>query len=268
VGLRFPIQTKVEYHYNQYPTKADDASIKVDYIPIAGTPAQFIQSGLGQDQLFYGKEIVAEVKAAAGVAYHLPIIGDGGIGIGVGEDLTGGLPKPFTGGHFMPPAPGTAGINALTKVFDDFDLLGDEADFGFLAAHLYPAVKVDLRSDALKFTLTDKVANATFDITASGQTTSVGIANDASRSSHVSIGNPVYNLGFYVTPGVDARAVIDLDVWSEAFDWPIWFPQVAIELPPGGVDFSCHAGTICSRDIDVQGLIGKTKAAVGNVNRP
>ena len=27
----------------------------------------------------------------------------------------------------------------------------------------------------------------------------------------------------------------------------MWFPDVAITLPPGGVDFSCHAGTVCRR---------------------
>jgi hypothetical protein len=36
-------------------------------------------------------------------------------------------------------------------------------------------------------------------------------------------------------------------VWSNNWDWPIWFPQLAIELPPGGVDFGCHEGTVCSR---------------------
>jgi hypothetical protein len=28
----------------------------------------------------------------------------------------------------------------------------------------------------------------------------------------------------------------------------VWFPAVAVTLPPGGIDFSCHAGTICKRD--------------------
>ncbi len=28
----------------------------------------------------------------------------------------------------------------------------------------------------------------------------------------------------------------------------MWFPAIAVTLPPGGIDFSCHAGTVCKRD--------------------
>ena len=57
-----------------------------------------------------------------------------------------------------------------------------------------------------------------------------------------------YNLGFIVTPGVDAHAFIDISVWSDSWDFPVWFPAVAVTLPPGGIDFSCHSGTVCRRD--------------------
>ena len=50
------------------------------------------------------------------------------------------------------------------------------------------------------------------------------------------------------TKGVDAHAFIDISVWSNSWDFPVWFPAVAVTLPPGGIDFSCHAGTVCRRD--------------------
>ena len=68
------------------------------------------------------------------------------------------------------------------------------------------------------------------------------------RMSSFSIGAPVYNLYFIVTPGVNANVFIDVGVWGDSWNFPVWFPDIAIELPPGGIDFACHAGTICRRD--------------------
>ena len=58
----------------------------------------------------------------------------------------------------------------------------------------------------------------------------------------------MYTLYFLVTPGVNAHVFIDVGVWGDSWDFPVWFPDIALELPPGGVDFACHAGTICRRD--------------------
>jgi hypothetical protein len=94
--------------------------------------------------------------------------------------------------------------------------------------------------------LHDNVANSDQAII-NGQKMPLAI-DAAQHTSNFSIGSPVYNLGFIVTPGVDAHAFIDVGVWSDSWDFPAWFPDVAITLPPGGVDFSCHAGTVCRRD--------------------
>ena len=51
-----------------------------------------------------------------------------------------------------------------------------------------------------------------------------------------------------ITPGLAARLFIDVAVWSDHWDWPVWFPQIAVTLPPDGATFTCHEKTVCSYD--------------------
>jgi hypothetical protein len=63
---------------------------------------------------------------------------------------------------------------------------------------------------------------------------------------------------------------VDVAVWSDQWAWPVLFPQLAISLPPGGLNFSCHANTTCVIDFQpaynaatgkVQDLSAETDAA-------
>ncbi len=110
-GLRFPIQTHLKYHNVTQPNNTAAASLTATFAPINGSVTDFQSSGLGQDHLFDGKELVAQVGANAGVNFNLPVIGNNGIGFDPGVDFTNMLPPPYTGGHFLPPAPGTHGID-------------------------------------------------------------------------------------------------------------------------------------------------------------
>jgi hypothetical protein len=113
---------------------------------------------------------------------------------------------------------------------------------------VYPAIRVNLHSDSLKFTLNDELQHRSTTVD-SGQTVSVGDATSQIGSySHFSVGNPVYNLGFTLTPGLAPTVFVDIAVWSDQWQWPVWFPQLAIDLPPGGMNFSCHASTTCVVD--------------------
>jgi hypothetical protein len=85
-----------------------------------------------------------------------------------------------------------------------------------------------------------------YPLTSNGQLVNVAV-DPSDKSSSFTVGDPVYTLGFNVTPGITARLFIDLAVWSNNWDWTIWFPQLAVDLPPGGVKFACHEGTICTR---------------------
>jgi hypothetical protein len=243
-GLRFPIRTELSYHNVTHANNTAQASLKADFAPINGTVQDFESTGLDPTQLFDGKELVAQVGADAGFNYNLPVIGSGGAGISVGVDFTDLLPAPYTGGHFLPPAPGQHGIDT-PFIFNQVDLLGGLLDFGVLGGQVFPAVNINLHSNKLDFTVDDLVAKRNTTMTATGQTVNVGTDPSKNNDSHFRFGNPVYNLGFTLTPGIDAHLFVDVAVWSQSWDWPVWFPQLAVNLPPNGIDFGCHAGTTC-----------------------
>jgi len=258
-GLRFPIQTQLKYHNVVHPNQTADASFTADFEPVkytsdADSIAQFKLTGLEQDQIFDGKELVAQVGADAGFNFNLPIvgstlpvIGSKGMKFSLGLDFTDILPSPYNGGHFSPPAPGAHGYDNIYK-FDQIDFLGGLLDFGVVRAKIFPALNINLHSNKLQFTLNDEVWNKQFNVSSTGQTVSLGTDKSKKFDSHFSFGNPVYNLGFTLTPGIDAQLAVDLAVWSQTWDWIVWFPQIAVDLPPGGIDFGCHAGTTCVRD--------------------
>jgi hypothetical protein len=253
-GLRFPIQTHLKYHNVVHPNQTADASLTADFEPaefksVADSIAQFQSTGLEHDQIFDGKELVAQVGAVAGVDFNLPVIGSQEIKFSPTLDFTDLLPPPYKGGHFNPPAPGTHGIDTVYK-FDQFDFLGGLLDFGVVSGKVFPAVDINLHSNKLQFTLNDEVWNKQTNLFAPGQTISLGTDKNKKFDSHFSFGNPVYNLGFTLTPGIDAQLAVDLAVWSQTWDWFVWFPQLAVDLPPGGIDFGCHAGTTCVRDFE------------------
>jgi hypothetical protein len=243
-GLRFPIQTQIKYHNVVQANSPANATLSAIFKPIEGTPADFASTGLAGDQIFDGKELVAQAGAYAGFDYNLPVLGSGNNRIGVDVDLTDILPPPYKGGRFQPPAPGTEGITNPI-IFDQLDLLGDLLDFGVLGGHVFPAVKMNLHSNKLEFTLDDEILNRQTNFTSSGQTVAVGVSQSKPNDSHFKFGNPVYNLGFSLTPGIDARLFVDVAVWSDHWDWLVWIPQLEVDLPPHGVNFACHAGTTC-----------------------
>jgi len=243
-GLRFPIVVNGKYQYAN-DSSGEHAYLTATMPPVDGTPAQYAASGLASDQIFNGQEFVAELQASAGYDYKLPLIGEDHHSLTVGYDLADKLPAPYTHGQFRPPAPGT-NAGEIPFILDSIDLLAGYGNWGAAGIQVHPAVKVGLHSDALKLMLHDNVANSDQQII-NGQRMPLAI-DAAQHTSNFSIGSPVYNLGFIVTPGVDAHAFIDISVWSDSWDFPMWFPAVAVTLPPGGVDFSCHAGTICRRD--------------------
>lgn len=245
-GLRFPVRLGGTYDFTS-KNGARTATLKPSFVPIDGSAADYAAAGLAADKLFDGKELVAQFDFTAQFGYKLPG-SSAGINEKWGRDLTQYLPAPFTNGQFTPPAPGTTTPGAV-KVFDDnntFDLLLSQANFGIVGAQLFPAVKVALKSDTLRFTMLDKVSGKETILEKSGEPVSLAI--EADNSSKWTIGNPVYNLAFEITPGVNPRLFLDLAVWRTEWNDQVWFPQVAITLPPGGVNFGCHAGTTCARD--------------------
>jgi hypothetical protein len=257
-GLRFPIQTSLKYQTVVHPNNQAEAKLTPQFVPIEGDDNDFFSSGLDASELYNAQEIVAQVGANAGFDVNLPGFGNSQ-DFQVGVDFTQLLPAPYTGGRFQPPAPGSGGINS-PFVFNSIDLLGGLLDFGIVGGAVYPAINVNLHSNGLQFTLNDELEKRSTQIN-SGQTVTVGdTASQNGDYSHFSVGNPVYNLGFTLTPGLAPTVFVDVAVWSDQWQWPVWFPQLAINLPPGGMNFSCHAGTTCV--IDFQPVFN---AATGQV---
>jgi len=248
-GLRLPIQSGGTYRYHGTGTdqeRDEYATFTARIAPLNASPSQFDSTGLPPDLQFDGQELVAEVGAHAGVAYKVPAGGSNSIGLSVSHDFTDGLPAPFTNGQFRPPAPGEASPPSAEQVFRNIDLLGGRANFGVVGVTIHPAVKLGLESDRLELRLTDELAERDLSITQSGQQFDLAV-DPLTHASSFSIGDPVYNLGFQLTPGINVTGFIDVVLWGKDWDWPIWFPQMTITLPPGGRDFACHAQTICGR---------------------
>ncbi|MFA6113331.1 MAG: hypothetical protein WC729_05050 [Sphingomonas sp.] len=244
-GLRIPIAFGGTYN----PSSAikDRATLTVKLAPIDGSVADYKAAGLADNKLYEGKELVAEVWAHAGASAKLPIVGVLGpvVPIQIGQDFTDALPAPLAHGQWTPPTPGVKSSEPeIVHVFEDVDLIGGRANFGILGGKLLPAVKVTLHSEKMRLTLKDSDGQSYY-LTSNGQV--VNVAVDPYTSSSFTVGDPFYTLGFNVTPGITARLFIDLAVWSNNWDWPIWFPQLAVDLPPGGIDFACHEGTVCTR---------------------
>jgi hypothetical protein len=245
-GLRFPIQTSLKYQTIVHPNNSAEAKLTPQFVPIEGSVNDFFSAGLDANEMYNAQEIVAQVGADAGFDVNLPGFGNSQ-NFQVGVDFTNLLPAPYTGGRFQPPAPGTHGIDS-NYVFNTIDLLGGLLDFGMVGGAVYPAVQVNLHSNSLQFTLNDELQRRSTQIN-SGQTVTVGDSTSQNGDySHFSVGNPVYNLGFTLTPGLAPTVYVDIAVWSDQWQWPVWFPQLAISLPPGGMNFSCHAGTTCVMD--------------------
>jgi hypothetical protein len=245
-GLRFPI--RFGGTYNPSSDEPGMGRLTVRMAPINGGIADYQASGLPDDKLFNGAELVARASVHAGASAKLPIVGVlGPVDFPFAKDLTDDLPSPLTGGQFTPPTPGVASTEPeIVHVFDNIDLLGGRANFGVLGGKLLPSVKVKLSSEMMSLTLTDTTSRVPTTLYHDGDQVNLAV-NPSDGASTFSVSDPSYKLDFTVTPGVTARLFIDLAVWGNNWDWPIWFPQLAVTLPPGGVTFSCHEGTVCSR---------------------
>ena len=244
LGLRFPIRLEGTYQYHKSGT-VETATVTPIFTPINGNAADYASTGLPDGLVHEGKEIVAEVKASGGAGYDLPGLPANSVKASLPIDFTQYLSGDFANGQFAPPAPGSTNRPNMVKTFDNIDLLGGLANFGVFGAQAFPAIKLELNSDSLTFNFHDNQSYNDSRIS-SGQLVNLFV-KPADHSSQFNIGDPVYNASFLITPGIDARVFLDLAVWSNHWDWFLWFPQLEIKLPPGGANFGCHADTVCSR---------------------
>jgi hypothetical protein len=265
-GLRFPITLGGTFHHRQQGN-TQSASVTTDFAPIDGNAADYASTGLPSEQVNKGKELVADFSATAGASYNIPLYPSIPIpDLGVTRDFTERFDAPYTNGQFKPPAPCPPtpcepGLKPLEIIFNDVDLIGGRADLGVVGAKVFPAVRAELISDSLKFTLRDLVKdpNTPIILGQSGMTTDLAIS-PASNTSKFSIGDPEYTLSFLLTPGLVGHLFINVGVWSNGWNFPAWFPQLALKIPEEGKAFACHGGTVCSRIYEYSATVAKDKA--------
>lgn len=242
LGLRFPIEEEFYVHYTN-GIAGRNPKVKIKLKAIEGKDEDYQAAGLESAKLFSNKELVAQYAYKAGIRYSLPNY-SGDWSIGDEYDFTTKLPRPFTNGQFTPPSPGRD-LLTFQKVFNELDLLQRQADYGIVSAKLFPAVKVNLTSNELSMMVTDLTQRGVERRLSDDDTLIVG--TNANRELSVKVSQPKYNLAFKITPGLNYRLNVDLAVWGHTWSDTIWIPSLEIELPPGGVDFGCHAGTVCER---------------------
>lgn len=247
-GLRFPIELGGLYSYHE-ENGAKSAKVRVDFAPINGSVQDYRDAAMPDEHLHEGKELVAEIGGHAGFAADLPLTPNINLNVDPKLDFTTLLPGDFYLGQITPPAPNAANPPKFEKLFEEIDLLGGSANFGIVGVRLLPAVKVELTSQSLTFILHDFGTNGDTELKTSGQEVDLSIKG-ADNVSSFTIGDPVYELGFDLTPGINARFFINIAVWSNNWDFPVWFPQLTMHLPPGGASFGCHEETICTRRYD------------------
>jgi len=261
-GLRFPINVGGTYAYSGEVTSTGAgqngaATLTAQFAPFDGNADDYRKTGLPENKLFNGKELVAEAWAGAGFSAHIPVYPDPpDINIEVGKDFTELLPAPFAGGNLTPPPAGQT--ESGNFVFSQFDLLGGRLNFGVVGAQVFPAVQIGLYSDNLSFRLTDNITKASTMLTTPGQQVPLGV--DANQVSRFTIDQPLYNLAFQITPGINARLFVDIGVWGKTWDFPLFFPELTIEIPKGGVNFACHDGTVCTRSWEFATIGGATSS--------
>lgn len=250
LGLRFPIEVTgiADFSSGQ---GGISASVTPQFKPIDGSPEQYLKAGLPSEKLFNGKEFVAQFGAHAGFGFDLPFYPSLSIAYSRQLDFTDYLPAPFKGGNFLPPKPPQPGVPGekleVPLVIDDVDLIGGQANFGIVGAQVFPAANIILTSNKLAFTLVDRNGGAPIPLTTSGQ--NIILKTDSKTAAlEFDIKDPVYNLQLTVEPGINARLFVDIGLWGKTWDLPVFFPSLAISLPAGGVTFSCHDGTVCSRE--------------------
>ena len=222
----------------------DTASLTPTIGTLNASAQQFAATGIDGNKVFNGQELVAQLGAWAGFQYKIPGHGTDDLRQEVHKDLTEYLPEGLTNGQFQPPAPGFR--KDIDKTFTQLDMLAGLLNIGFTGARISPGIRLGLTSERLDFGLVDHLANDKTIRISNGKPYTLAV--DKTGRSRFGLGDPVYNLGFSITPGIVPGIWVDVALWSDEWNWPIWFPQLELKLPPDGLTFGCHAGTICTRE--------------------
>lgn len=253
LGARFPFKVSLNHRFDGGASTTANLTLSELRAFDAGESV-YTGVGLSRQDAFSGKELVAEWGWGVGVKWKLPLVGRGHKEKTDGRDYTQDLPRPFRGGNITPPTPGpgrSGNLTGLEKIFTELDLLGQQANFGWLYAKLHAALYADIASTELSLSVKDNNANRTNRVYAPASMT-MPLQLDRQGKTSATIGDVRYALALEVGPGLNYDVGIDLALWSHEWNDTLWFPQYAITIPASGIQFNCHAGTRCTQDLEVQ----------------
>jgi hypothetical protein len=250
LGLRIPIELKGTALYKKSSAGKVDASVTPTFTTVDGNADQYIAAGLPPEKLFNAQEFVAQFGAHAGFGFDVPFYPPLSVAFARELDFTDYLEDNFKGGNFLPPVKGKPLVQTIN--IDDIDLIGGRANFGFVGAQVFPAAKVTLSSDELSLMLVDKNGGAPIKLVQGDPVKPIAIkTNPATDAMEFDIKDPVYKLTMTIEPGINARVFVDVGVWGKNWDFPVYFPSLAVTVPSQGVTFGCHDGTVCTRSFNL-----------------
>jgi len=258
LGVRFPLSVKTELTYTTSRPKKADLTFKVE--PFNGNADHYRETGLPSRFMFDGKEIVAEAGAEAGLLYQLPVIGFGRPVVSKKVDFTSYLPGELKGGDFIPP---TSSPIPLGDVTIPIDLLGGVGsyyidDIGGIDITANPSLTIGLSSPNRGIKVKDfNNNNRVSVISASNTSTRINLNND--YKARFKVQEPYYSISLSLYPGLKVNGRIGLAGWSQNIGSHIRFPSLGIDIPSGGIPFSCHRGTICSRTYNFDARTGAAR---------
>ena len=250
LGLRIPIELKGTALYKKSAAGKVDASVTPTFTTVDGNADQYLAAGLPPEKLFNAQEFVAQFGAHAGFGFDVPFYPPLSVAFARELDFTDYLAGNFKGGNFLPPVKDKPLVQTIN--IDDIDLIGGRANFGFVGAQVFPAAKVTLSSDELSLMLVNKNGGAPIKLVQGDPVKPIAIkTNPATDAMEFDIKDPVYKLTMTIEPGINARVFVDVGVWGKNWDFPVYFPSLAVTVPSQGVTFGCHDGTVCTRSFNL-----------------
>jgi len=237
LGLRIPLKVDLAMQRGIKVSNGQLVSFTptINMTPIDANSSHYRAAGINTQQLFGGKELVAEASAKIGLKYN--VLGSkGNPNKQVGTDLTKYLSSK---GNFAPPATGQR--LPLGSAWSP-DLSGGNFNYGFVGATFHAGAKIEMNGKGLKAQVKIPKRNN------GGEQSMVTSSFPASYQpainngrSYLKLSNPVYDASWSATPGFRARAFVDVWVYSATKHYDFWLDELKVES--NNYHFSTHEGT-------------------------
>lgn len=237
LGLRIPLKVDMDMKRVIKTSNGQLVSFTptIDINPIDANSTMYSSAGMRQDQLFGGKELVAQASAKVGLKYKV-LGSSGNPNKSVGVDLTNYLSSK---GNFAPP---DTGSSAPIGTAWSPDISGGYFNYGVVGATFHAGAKFEMNGKGLmaQADISDAGARGELNMISSTFPASYKPAVIDGRS-YLKVANPLYDASWSATPGFRAKAFVDVWVYSATKNYEFWLDELKIET--SNYRFSTHEGT-------------------------